>query len=57
MERSSTLSPEAVRRALPLSREAQVTVHAARQSLRAVRDGYDKRSALIIGPPSVRDPT
>ena len=53
---STPLSPEAVRRALPVSPEAQITVHAARQSLKAVRDGYDKRSALVIGPRSVHDP-
>lgn len=52
----SPLSPEAVRRALPASREAQLTVYAARQSLRALRDGYDRRSALVIGPRSLRDP-
>ena len=49
MERSNPLSPEAVRRALPVSHEARLTVHAARQSLQAVREGYDKRSTLVIG--------
>jgi 3-deoxy-7-phosphoheptulonate synthase len=39
-----------------VSREAQITVHAARQSLQALRDGYDKRSALVIGPRSLQDP-
>lgn len=55
-EERRLLSPQAMRRALPASSEARATVHAARESLRALLHGREPRLAVIVGPCSIHDP-
>jgi 3-deoxy-7-phosphoheptulonate synthase len=51
------LPPDAVRRALPVSREGFATVQVARESLRALLHGRDRhRLAVMVGPCSIHDP-
>jgi 3-deoxy-7-phosphoheptulonate synthase len=50
------LSPEELMVDLPLSEQASITVHDARQGIYRILDGKDDRLVVIIGPCSIHDP-
>jgi 3-deoxy-7-phosphoheptulonate synthase len=50
------LSPEELMVDLPLSEQASITVHNARQGIYRILDGKDDRLVVIIGPCSIHDP-
>ena len=55
---SPLVSPHEVKRALPVSPRAAVTVRATRTAIRDVLHGRDRRRLLVVvGPCSIHDPT
>jgi len=50
------LSPDQVRRELPLTEKAAETTHEARQAIHRILHGADDRLLVIVGPCSIHDP-
>jgi 3-deoxy-7-phosphoheptulonate synthase len=50
------LTPDQIKRELPISEAAAQTVFAARAALRAILHGTDSRLVVVVGPCSIHDP-
>src|SRR5215510_6380534 len=50
------LSPDQIRRELPLTEKAAETTHEARQAIHRILHGADDRLLVIVGPCSIHDP-
>jgi 3-deoxy-7-phosphoheptulonate synthase len=50
------VTPEAIKREIPMSEAAAAVVQQARQTTRDILDGKDKRLLVVVGPCSIHDP-
>src|SRR5437879_11904358 len=55
-EIKEVLSPEQIRRELPLTERAAQTTYEARRAIHRILHGADDRLLVIIGPCSIHDP-
>lgn len=55
-KQSVLITPEAIKREIPMSAKAASVVQEARQTIRNILDRKDKRLLVVVGPCSIHDP-